>query len=254
MMRPSGIVYLVGAGPGDPGLITVRGQALLRSADVVIHDRLVVRELLAQARPDAEIIDAGKRRGDRTSRQPTINRLLIEHAARGQTVVRLKGGDPFVFGRGFEELRACRDAGIDCVVVPGVSSAIAAPAACGIPVTLRGVARSFAVLTAEAAETGDCTMRIPVADTIVLLMGRDRLAELTRRLLDDGWLPTTPAACVERATLPDQRVVAGPLGMIAEQADQAGLQPPMVLVVGETAAHADCSARSQSPLRPENDE
>ena len=144
-------MHLVGGGPGDPGLITSRGLDLLRAADVVVHDRLIGPELLREARADAELIDAGKGPGLAPLAQAEINALLVAQARLGRTVVRLKGGDPFVFGRGSEEAAACREAGVPVYVVPGVSSAIAGPAAAGIPVTARGLARSFAVITARTA-------------------------------------------------------------------------------------------------------
>jgi len=234
-----GAVYLVGAGPGDPELITLRGLKLLERADVVVHDRLIARELLRRVRSDATVIDVGKSRGVQRLSQEEINRLLVDHARRGHCVVRLKGGDPFVFGRGFEELTACREAGVDCMVIPGVSSAVAAPLAAGIPVTLRGVARSFAVLTTETADNEETAIdgsTLQGLDTLVFLMGRHRLRQVARDLMAAGRDPHTPVACIERATTPHQRVVTGTLADIAEAADRAGLCAPMVAVVGEVAA------------------
>ncbi|HKU61644.1 MAG TPA: uroporphyrinogen-III C-methyltransferase [Gemmatimonadales bacterium] len=233
-----GAVHLVGAGPGDPELITVRGLDRLRRADVVVHDRLAGPELLAQARPDAELVDVGKGPGLAPLAQEEINRLLVARARRGLDVVRLKGGDPFVFGRGSEELAACRVAGIACEVIPGISSALAAPAAAGIPVTARGVARGFAVLTARHA--GGDTDPAPFAgiDTLVLLMGRAGLARFAERLIGAGRDPDTPAACVQSATTPAQRVTVATLGTIAAAADRDGLESPVVTVVGEVAALA----------------
>jgi len=235
-----GIVYLVGAGPGDPALITVRGRELVRSADVVVYDRLIAQELLAETPARAELIDAGKARGRYKMSQDEINATLVDRARKGLRVVRLKGGDPFVFGRGYEELAACRQAGVDCAVVPGVSSVFAAPAAAGIPVTARGAARSVAVVTAESAEenTELDYFSLAKADTVVILMGRAKLAEVTRSLMQAGKTSTTPAACIERATTPQQRVVVATLETIAEAASQAGLSAPIVTVVGEVAAHA----------------
>ena len=147
MISKGGHVYLVGAGPGDPDLITVRGLRLLQSANVVIHDRLIARELLSECSPDAEIIDVGKYPDHHRITQDEINELIVDRAQKGNLVVRLKGGDPFVFGRGYEELEVCRNAEVNCTVVPGISSSIAGAAAAGVPVTTRGIARSFAVIT-----------------------------------------------------------------------------------------------------------
>jgi len=235
-----GVVHLVGAGPGDPGLLTLRGLELLRTADVVVHDRLVSPATLLLARRGAEIIDVGKVPGCHRVSQQSINALLVDRARQGRRVVRLKGGDPFVFGRGHEELAACRAAEVDCVVIPGVSSAIAAPAAAGIPVTARGSARSFAVVTAETAvrETGSGPQLAAVrdADTLVILMGRASLAAVTRTLIEAGRDPGTPAAAIERATTPRQRVVTATLGTLAETVERNGLAAPLVVVVGEVAA------------------
>jgi uroporphyrin-III C-methyltransferase len=227
-----GRVHLVGGGPGDPGLITVRGAELLRQADVVIHDRLLGSELLAQARPDAILIDVGKGPGHAPYTQEAINRLLVEHATSGRTVVRLKGGDPFVFGRGSEEVEACRAAGVAVEVVAGISSAIAAPLAAGIPVTARGLARSFRVITGTEAEGAEGA---EAADTLVILMGRRNLSDLATQLILEGHDPSTPAACIQSATTPDQRVTRATLATIAEAADRDGLEAPCVTVVGAVA-------------------
>ena len=239
-----GIVYLVGAGPGDPGLITVRGQALLQSADVVVYDRLIGRELLAQAKPNAELIDAGKRPGFQRLTQEHTNALLIDRARRGLFVVRLKGGDPFVFGRGYEELAACRESGVDCVVVPGVTSAIAGPAAAGIPVTTRGAARSFAVVTAEVASSDIAPPDYAAfagVDTLVILMGRAGLRGAVDQLIAAGRDPSTPSACIERATTREQRVERATLATIADAVERAGLAAPMITVVGDVAGLPDVS-------------
>jgi uroporphyrinogen III methyltransferase/synthase len=238
-----GVVYLVGAGPGDAGLITVRGRQLLRRAEVVIHDRLIGFELLAGARRTAEIIDVGKVPGHHKHRQGEINALLIDRARRGRVVVRLKGGDPFVFGRGWEEWRACRDAGIPCIPVPGVTSAIAAPAAAGIPIIHRGAGSSFAVVTAHPssgrASAALDYQALAKIDTVVIMMGRSNLAEVTRALIAAGRDPTTPAACVERGAAPQQRLVVADLATIAEAADRESLQAPAVTVVGQVARCAE---------------
>jgi len=240
--KAAGTVYLVGAGPGDPGLITARGLQLLREADVVVHDRLIGPELLLEARANAQLVDVGKGRGHTALSQEDINQLLVDAARDGRMVVRLKGGDPFVFGRGSEELAACRASGISCEVVPGVSSAVAAPAAAGIPVTARGVAHSFAVITGHRAgpDGGDTTdlQAFASVDTLVLLMGRERLAEIADQLIRAGRDPATPAACIQSATTAEQRVTLATLGTIAEAADRDGLEAPVVTVIGAVAALA----------------
>ncbi len=238
-----GAVALVGAGPGDPELITVRGLTRLREADVVLHDRLVASELLAEVRPEAEIIDVGKLPGGKSGAQERINALLVERAGQGLRVVRLKGGDPFVFGRGSEERAACLAAGIACEVIPGLTSAFAAPAAAGIPITARGIARSAAIVTARS-ESGDGfepgqAAALAGLDTVVILMGRAALAEVARSLLQAGRDPETPAACIEAATTPRQRVVRGTLATIAAVADREGIASPVVTVVGEVARLAE---------------
>ena len=238
--RESGTVHLVGAGPGDPGLITARGLELLRQADVVVHDRLIGPELLGQVRNGAKLIDVGKGPGHAPYSQAAINALLVEHAGQGQTVVRLKGGDPFVFGRGSEEAEACTDAGVEVCVVPGISSAIAGPAAAGIPVTARGVSQSFTVLTGHGAEGGgpslDGSRQALPGQTLVILMGRESLGSLAAQLIAAGRDPSTPAACIQSATTPEQRVTRATLATIADAADRDGLQAPVVIVIGEVAA------------------
>jgi uroporphyrin-III C-methyltransferase len=240
--KEPGPVHLVGGGPGDPGLITSRGLELLRTADVVVHDRLIGVELLQEARADAELIDAGKGPGHAPYTQAEINALLVDRARLGRTVVRLKGGDPFVFGRGSEEAAACRAAGVPVYVVPGVTSAIAAPAAAGIPVTARGLARSFAVVTAHQAGPGGeiADLRaLAGVDTLVVLMGRASLGTLAAQLIEAGRDPATPAACIQSATTPEQRVTRATLATIADAADRDGLQNPVVTVIGAVAALAD---------------
>jgi uroporphyrin-III C-methyltransferase len=240
--REPGTVHLVGAGPGDPGLITARGLELLRQADVVVHDRLIGPELLGEVRTGAELIDVGKGPGHAPYSQASINALLVEHARQGQTVVRLKGGDPFVFGRGSEEAEACNEAGVEVYVVPGISSAIAGPAAAGIPVTARGVAQSFTVLTGHSAD-GDGLPAFPVfpalpafpGHTLVVLMGRASLGSLAAQLIAAGRDPSTPAACIQSATTPEQRVTRATLATIADAVERDGLQAPVVIVIGEVA-------------------
>ena len=234
-----GTVYLVGAGPGDPGLITVRGLGALRAADVIVYDRLVGGGLLDLA-SGAERVYAGKSARRHAMTQGQINRLLVSRAKRGETVVRLKGGDPFVFGRGGEEAVALAEAGIPFEVVPGVTSAIAGPAAAGIPVTHRDAAASVAIATAHEAP-GKAGSRldwsaIARADTTVLMMGVERLADATAALIEAGKPRSTPAAVISSATLPTQRTVTAPLSRIATAARRAGVKPPAVTVVGEVVA------------------
>jgi uroporphyrin-III C-methyltransferase len=230
----AGIVDLVGGGPGDPGLMTVRGLQLLRGADVVIHDRLIGLELLGEAGHDALLIDAGKGPGHAAYSQAEINDLLVEHARRGKSVVRLKGGDPFVFGRGSEEMDACRRAGVRARVTPGVTSAIAGPAAAGIPLTARGVAQSFTVITGQTA--ADSSLPALPAHTIVIMMGRANLGAIAAELIARGRDSATPAACIQSATTADQRVTRATLATIAEAADRDGLESPVITVIGEVAA------------------
>lgn len=244
MKMKRGVVYLVGAGPGDPELMTIRATKLLRIADTVIHDRLIPHEVLGWCREGVCLIDVGKFPEHHRIDQEEINSLLVEHAQRGQIVVRLKGGDPFVFGRGQEELEHCRQAGIDCFVVPGISSCLAAPAAVGIPVTSRGVARSFAVVTGQTDPNleGEIDFASLVGvDTIVILMGSKNLAAIAQSLIAAGKAPDTPAAAIENATLPQQRVVTATLDKLAEAVQIAGLSNPLVSIIGQVAelAHSD---------------
>ena len=233
-----GLVSLVGAGPGDPDLITVAGRNALRRADVVIHDRLIPRELLAEAPDGAEIINVGKRPDDvdPNAAQDEINRLLIDRASRGARVVRLKGGDPFVFGRGGEEAEALQAAGLPFEVIPGVSAATAAPAFAGIPVTDRRLASSFTVVTgSEAANDAapiDWSAIARTGGTIVVLMGRRALPIISRRLIESGLPPDTSAAAVERASTPRQRSVFAALAELPAAVERAGLRPPVTLVIG----------------------
>lgn len=239
-----GSVALVGAGPGDPGLLTVRGLELLREAEVVVYDRLVDPALLAATPPGALRIFAGKRCGRHRLPQEEITALLVAHARRGARVVRLKGGDPFVFGRGGEEAEALAGAGIPVEVVPGVTSAVAVPARVGIPVTQRGVASSFAVVTGhEDACKGESAVdwgRLATAvDTLVVLMGLGALPRIAAELLAHGRAPDTPVALIHAGTTPAEAVVTGRLDDIVERARAARLEPPVVIVVGEVVTLAD---------------
>lgn len=240
-----GRVLLVGAGPGDPDLVTVRGAAALREADVVIHDSLVSPELLELAPPEAERIDAGKRGHEDPRRaQQEIEALLIARARTGQRVVRLKGGDPFVYGRGGEEASACRRAGVPYEVIPGVSSALAGPAFAGIPITDRRHAASFAVVTGHRDESRPWTSirwdRLATAvDTLVVLMGMRNLGKIADTLIAEGRAADTPAAVVMEAATPRQRVVVAPLAEIAARAAEAGLGAPAVVVIGDVVRLRD---------------
>ena len=233
-----GKVYLVGAGPGDPGLITVRGLALLESADVVVSDRLVDEVLLSRARPDAELLDVGKVPGTRKNPQSRVNALLVAKAKEGKAVVRLKGGDPFVFGRGGEEAAALADAGIPFEVVPGVTSAVAAPAYAGIPLTHRDYASSLTVITgSEAPDKPDSNVAwgelARAGGTLVILMGWRNLDSIVDRLVEEGLAPDTPAAVVRWGTEPYQQIVTSTVSNVAQRAREAGLSPPVIVVIGE---------------------
>jgi uroporphyrin-III C-methyltransferase len=235
----SGKVYLVGAGPGDADLITVKGLRLIRRADVVVYDRLIPTELLDETRPGAELIDVGKTPYRASIAQSDINRILVEKAGAGLNVVRLKGGDPFVFGRGGEEALACIAAGLPFEVVPGISSAIAAPAYAGVPVTHRHVSTSFTVFTGHEDPTKTDTQTDYAAlarvGTLVLLMGVKHLPDITGKLMAHGLSPDTPAVAIEWAATPRQRVVEATAGTIAEQVALAGLATPVTTVIGAVA-------------------
>jgi uroporphyrin-III C-methyltransferase len=219
-------VYLVGAGPGDPGLITARGLELIRSCDVLVHDRLVCDELVEEA--PADTIRIGRERLD----QDEINRLLVGYGRRGLNVVRLKGGDPFVFGRGGEEALALAAAGVPFEVVPGVSSLSAVPAAAGIPVTHRGVSSQVTVVNAQGTLDFEALAR--TEGTLVLFMGLARLPEIADGLLEHGLDPQTPAAVISAGTTPDEEVVTATLETIADSA--AGLGSPALIVVGDVVS------------------
>lgn len=236
--RQSGTVYLVGAGPGDPGLLTVRGQELLRRADVVAFDHLVSPAIVDSCRADAERIYVGKEPSRHTASQTSINRLLIRAAKAGKMVVRLKGGDPYLFGRGGEEALELAKAGLRFEIVPGVTSALAAPAYAGIPATFRETSSSVAVVTGhEDPAKPQSAIRwdrlATATDTLIVLMGVGTLAQTAGKLIEHGRPGTTPAALVEWGTLPRQRTVTATLGTIAARAQDAGIRPPSVLLVGQ---------------------
>jgi uroporphyrinogen III methyltransferase/synthase len=248
MTEPSSFVSLVGAGPGDPGLITVKGLERIAEADVIVYDKLASETLLDHARPGAELIYMGKIGGGPTHAQEAINDLLVEKAREGKRVVRLKGGDPYVFGRGGEEGEALRNAGIPFEVVPGVTSAVAVPSYAGIPVTHRGLSQSFAVITGHEAlpggpgSTPEPGEGLPPGinwpglagvDTLVFLMGIRTLPDIARNLIEHGRSPDTPAAVIRMGTTAEQRTVTGTLGDIVSRIKEAGLTPPAITVVGE---------------------
>ncbi|CCH20868.1 uroporphyrinogen-III C-methyltransferase [Micromonospora lupini] len=242
--RRAGRVSLVGAGPGDPELITVRGWRLLTEADVVVADRLVPGLLLDELRADVELVDASKIPYGPSRAQEEINRILVDRALAGAVVVRLKGGDPYVFGRGGEELLACAEAGVPVTVVPGVTSSIAAPAAAGIPVTHRGVAHEFTVVSGHVAPDSPASLvrwdaLAGLRGTLVILMGLKNLAAITATLIAHGRSPQTPAAVVQEATTGTQRVLRSTLGAVAADLLAADLRPPAVVVVGDVVDALD---------------
>ena len=239
-----GKVYLVGAGPGDPDLITRKGLRCLRMADVVIYDRLVSPELLDEAPLQARRIFVGKEPGCHALKQEEIQSLLIHYARLGCRVVRLKGGDPFVFGRGGEEALALSQAGISFEVVPGVSSAMAVPAYAGIPVTQRDYAASVTIVTGHEQKTQaspaiNWDALAKTGGTLVILMGVEAFAHITQRLLDGGLSPDTAAAVIQQGTVPQQRVVKGTLSNIAQRATAARIQSPAITVIGAVVALSD---------------
>ena len=239
-MKPVGTVYIVGAGPGNPDLITVRGLTCLREAEVVLHDRLIDLHLLEEARPEAEMINVGKEPGDESMQQEYIEWLMIEKAREGKNVCRLKGGDPFVFGRGGEEAKALSEAGIPFEVVPGVSSAIAVPAYAGIPVTHRDQAHAFMVITGsrshdlKSGQWQAASALVKAGGTVVILMGLSRLGDIVAQLVADGCNPSTPVALISRGTYLIQDCRIETLADIADKADN--VKAPAIIVIGEVVA------------------
>jgi uroporphyrin-III C-methyltransferase/precorrin-2 dehydrogenase/sirohydrochlorin ferrochelatase len=226
-----GSVALVGGGPGDPGLITTRGRQLLADADVVVADRLGPRSLLDELGEDIEVVDVGKAPGNHPVPQQEINRILVDRAQHGQRVVRLKGGDPYVLGRGGEEALACRAAGVPVEVVPGVTSAFSVPAAAGIPVTHRGLAKQVTVVSGH--EGLDWASLAALEGTLVVLMGVSLLDRTAERLVEHGRDPGTPVAVVEDGYGPRQRTTVGTLATIGGLARERGVRAPAVVVVGD---------------------
>ncbi|MER5786656.1 uroporphyrinogen-III C-methyltransferase [Streptomyces mobaraensis] len=240
--RPGGgRVALVGGGPGDPDLITVRGRRLLAEADVVVADRLGPRDLLDELPPHVEVIDAAKIPYGRSMAQEAINDALIEHAKAGKTVVRLKGGDPFVFGRGKEEAQALAEHGIPCTVVPGISSSISVPGTVGIPVTHRGVAHEFTVISGHVAPDDprslvDWPSLARLGGTLVVLMGVEQCGAIAETLIRHGRSADTPVAVIQEGTTAAQRRVDAVLGTVGERVRAEGIRPPAVIVIGEVVA------------------
>lgn len=230
-------VYLVGAGPGDPELITVKGLRCIREADVILYDRLINRELLEEAQPEAELIYCGKLPRLHTFKQETLNHFLVKFALEGKVVTRLKGGDPFIFGRGGEEAEALAEQGIEFEVVPGITAGAAAPAYAGIPVTHRHFGSSVAFVTGHRRSDGQDDIRwgslAKGADTLVIYMGISNLPDICKQLIQHGRPDDTPVALIHWGTMQEQRTVTGTLTDIAEKARQCGIQNPTVIVVGE---------------------
>ncbi|WP_062211928.1 uroporphyrinogen-III C-methyltransferase [Demequina oxidasica] len=234
--RPgAGRVILVGSGPGDAGLLTIRGRQALSEADVVVTDRLGSSAILSSLPYDVEVVNVGKSPDNHPVPQAEINRILVERALAGKTVVRLKGGDPFVFGRGGEEVNACLSAGVDYEVVPGVTSALSVPASVGIPVTQRGVATSVLVTTGHAGADPAAIASMLAGATVVVLMGVSALPAIAESAIAAGVDEDTPVAVVESGTTAHERVTRGPLVDIARIASETGVKPPAVIVIGEVA-------------------
>lgn len=243
-MRAGGTVSLVGAGPGDPELITLRGLRRLRSADVVVYDRLIDPRLLEEVPARAERIFVGKARGLAALDQRAIEAIMVERARAGKRVVRLKGGDPFVFGRGGEEIEALVAAGVACEVVPGITSAVAVPAGAGIPVTHRELSSALTVVTghedpAKSSTSVDWDWLARGSGTLVVLMGLERLESICNRLIAGGRSPRTPAAVISAGTMPQQRTVVAPLADLAGTVEAADLPSPAIIVVGDVVRFID---------------
>ena len=248
-----GIVYLIGAGPGDPGLITVRGRAALMKADVVLFDRLGTEALMHLCRPDARLIDVGKAPDRVAMTQDDTTALCVELGRQGLVVARLKGGDPFVFGRGAEEAEALVAAGVPCLVVPGITSAIGAPSAAGIPVTYRAMATGFTVVTghedpAKDAEQNDWDALAALPHTLVVLMGMGRLPAIAERLIAAGRPADQPAAAIQWGTTPRQRTVVATLGTLPQRVEEEGLGNPAILVFGDVVSRAPGLAAAGRPV------
>lgn len=256
-MESKKMVYLIGAGPGDPGLITVKGLEFIKQCDTIIYDRLGTYQLLEMVKPDCRRIYVGKQAGSHYKKQPEINEILVEEGRKGNMVVRLKGGDPFVFGRGGEEVTALLEAGIPFQVIPGITSAVAVPEVCGIPVTHRGTSRSFHVITghkradihrSDEDVLNDYAYIRNQEGTSVFLMGLNRLPQITERLVQTGAEEHTPVAVISKGTMPGQQIVRGDIQSIADKVNDAKLESPAIIVVGENAA-LDFTAPNRGPLQ-----
>jgi uroporphyrin-III C-methyltransferase/precorrin-2 dehydrogenase/sirohydrochlorin ferrochelatase len=249
--QAQGEVYLIGAGPGDPDLLTLRAQQLLQQADVVLYDRLVSDAVLERARRDAERICVGKEPGRHRVTQERIHALMLQYAARGLRVARLKGGDPLIFGRGGEEIELLRSAGVPLVVVPGITAALGAAASAALPLTLRGVSHAVTLVTAvgEGVERLDWRALAAPSQTAVFYMGIAQLPRIVERLLAEGAPPSRASAIVERATLPTERLIAATLGEIVERARTAAVSAPALLIVGDVARNA-CEAMALGRASP----
>lgn len=244
MMKKKGKVFICGAGPGDPGLVTVRAMELLKMCNVILYDRLVGKEIIDQIPAKAEKVFVGRTVGDPTTHQDRTNKLMVQHAKKGKTVLRLKGGDPFIFGRGAEEAEYLIKHGIEFEIVPGITSAIASPAYAGIPLTHRRHSSSVAIVTGhEGAEKDELVIRwgrlAGAVDTIVVLMGIEQLGQISNDLVKAGMKKSTRVAIVESGTTSKQRVVRGTLGTIAAAAKKSEIRPPAVIVIGKVAALGD---------------
>lgn len=235
----TGKVHLVGGGPGDPELLTLKAARLLAMADVVVHDNLVSAAVLAHARPDAERIYVGKKAGNHSLPQIDINQLLVDLARQGKQVVRLKGGDPYIFGRGGEEAETLAAAGVPFDVVPGVTAAAGAAAYAGIPLTHRDHAQSCFLVTGHLKDE-TCNLDWPTlarpGQTLVIYMGLTSLPEISRQLIAHGMAPATPAACIRRATLPDQEVITSSIADLDQHVRAAGFKPPAILIIGHVVS------------------
>ena len=234
-------VILVGGGPGDPELVTVAARRALSEADVVVADRLAPRELLGELSPDVELVDVAKLPRGRSASQEEINRVIVERALAGKRVVRFKGGDPFVFGRGYEEAIACAEAGVRCTVVPGVTSAISVPAAVGIPVTHRGVAHEFTVVSGHVSPDDESSLvewdaLARMRGTVVLLMAVQNLPAIAARLVAGGRSSATPVAVISEGTMPGERTVLSTLGEVGDDVARQEIRPPAIVVVGDVVA------------------
>jgi uroporphyrin-III C-methyltransferase len=239
----AGKVFLVGAGPGDPELLTLKAVRVIGTADVVLVDDLVHRDTFAHVRTGARILEVGKRGGCKSTPQAFITRLMVRYARQGKTVVRLKGGDPFVFGRGGEEFLALMRSGVNCEVVNGISAGIAAPAAAGIPVTHRGLAKGVTFITGHTANgpAPDWSALAASGTTLVVFMGLRNIREITDKLMVGGLARSTPAACVSQGTLSSQHAVFTTLECLADAVEDAKMQSPAVLVIGDVVALAPAS-------------